>query len=97
MAVKRSGTAMPKKNDGPSFCVYLGPSIRGAIQYGAIIQGTHNEAVKIHAQLIERFPPMKNLIIPSEMLPEARVKIKTSGNALYEYNRKLVAMLKSGK
>ena len=97
MAVKRKGTTVPKNNDGPRFCVYLGPSIRGAIQYGAIIQGTHKEAVEIHAKLIEKFPPVKNLIIPSETLSEARVQIKTSGNALYEYNRRLTAMLKAGK
>ena len=97
MAVKRKGTTVPKNNDAPRFCVYLGPSIRGAIQYGTVIQGTHKEAVELHAQLIERFPPVRNLIIPGEMLSEARVKIKTSGNALYEYKRNLTAMLMTGK
>lgn len=85
--------AVKRKNEGPRFCVYLGPSIRGVILTGAIIQGTHDAAVKEYAQLIERFPPVKNLIVKDADLAEARVKIKTSGNALYEYNRKLTAML----
>jgi len=92
MAVKRKN-----KQTGLQFCVYLGPSIRGAIQYGAIIQGTHHEAVKQYAQLIETYPPVRNLIIPGEMLSEARVQIKTSGNALFAYNQRLTAMLKAGK
>lgn len=101
MAVKRKGAAataaQKKKNDGPRYCVYLGPSIRGVIQYGTIINGTHNEASKEKADVIARFPTVRNLIIQDADLPEARIKIKTPGNALYEYNRKLIAALEAGE
>ena len=93
----RGAAAAPRKKDpGPRYCVYLGPSIRGVIQYGAIIHGTISEARSSCSDIIAKHPLVRNLLVPDDELAEARVKIKSPGNALYEYHRRLVQSLKTG-
>ena len=96
MALRRKPTTKTKET-GPRYCVYLGPSIRGAVQNGAIIQGTRDEAVTQLTAVIRRYPAVKNLLVPDEELAAARVNIKKPGTALHEYHRRLSAALKSGK
>lgn len=36
------------------------------------------------AAAIEKYPLIKTLIVSGEKLPEARLKVKTPGNALYK-------------
>ena len=49
------------KNDG--VYVYLGPSIRGVIQTGAIYRGTRDEVLKSLAEAISKFPKIATLIV----------------------------------
>lgn len=92
-ASARAAMQRKKKLDEPEYCVYLGPSIRGVIQYGAIIHSDYKNAVREMADGIERFPLIKNLIVTGEQLPAARQQIKTPGNGLYAYNQRLLAQL----
>lgn len=78
------------------FCAYLGPSIRGVVQNGTIYEGTKETVIGLLAGQIEQYPRIAKLIIPGDELPEARVKIKTKGNYLFEENRRFVAELQKG-
>ena len=76
------------------FCVYIGPSVVGLAQSGTIMQGSKAQALAQMGRAIERCPRLKHLVIPGELLPEAREKVRTPGNALYEHYRKAVRELK---
>lgn len=77
-----------KPADDSGFCVYIGPNIIGTVHHGRVIRGNKQAALKELAYAIERYPLIASLIVTDKALPEARIKIKTPGNLLYEnYNR----------
>lgn len=71
------------------FCVYLGPTIVGVIQYGAIYMGSKEQALESVAAAIEKYPLIARLIVTNKTLVQDRIKIKTPGNLLYETRRQL--------
>lgn len=97
MAVRRAAgrSARKKKTvqEPVRYCVYLGPSIRGVVQYGAIFHGSRDDACKQLAPYVERWPRIRSLIVDGEQLSEARIQIKTPGNGLYEQVRRLTREL----
>lgn len=99
MAVRRAaGRAARRKpvQEPVRYCVYLGPSIRGAVQHGAIFKCSRDEACKQLAPHVERWPRIRSLIVDGEQLSEARIQLKTPGNGLYEQSRKLLRELSAG-
>ncbi len=92
MATVKKNSAKP---DGKAagFCMYIGPSIRGVIQCGAMFRGTKAQFRERLAPAIEKHPLIGEMIVSDTMLPAARIKVRTPGNRLYAlYNR-----LASGK
>jgi len=73
------------------FCVYLGPTIHGVIQSGMICSGTRADAEKFLASAIEKYPLIAKLVVTDKTLAEDRVKVKTAGNALNVFYRKLAS------
>ena len=94
---------LPQKNHakagGPpnasGFYIYIGPNIKKYIQTGTIYRGTRANALKQAAEAIKAHPLVKTLIVSGDALPEARIKVKTPGNALYANYKKLAG--KEGK
>ena len=70
--------------------VYIGPTIRSAIQHNTILTGTREEVVKKLSMAIEKYPPIAQLLISSDKLAEARILVKQPGNRLYEVYRRFV-------
>ncbi len=81
----------PKDNSSGFYC-YIGPSITGVIQHGTIWRGNRTAALAAAAPAIEKYPLVKTLIVSKDMLPEARLKIKRPGNALYVNYRKVAGL-----
>lgn len=77
------------------FYMYIGPNLKGFIQTGAIFRGTRKDAYKAAAAAIKRQHLVKSLIVPGDALPEARLKVRQPGNALYRNYQKLAG--KEGK
>lgn len=77
------------------FYIYIGPNIKKHIQTGTVYRGTRAHALKQAAAAIEAHPLVKTLIVSGDALPEARIKVKTPGNALYANYKKLAG--KEGK
>ena len=77
------------------FYIYIGPNIKKHIQTGTIYRGTRANALKQAAEAIKAHPLVKTLIVSGDALPEARIKVKTPGNALYANYKKLAG--KEGK
>lgn len=65
--------------------VYLGPTIGGKIQNGAIFIGSRAEVLAQLLPVTQQFPLVKNLLVPLSTLAEDRIKVKTTGNALFEF------------
>jgi len=86
----------PKPKAKLGFCAYLGPTIRGVVQNGTIYEGTLESVLLLLAPQIEKYPRIAKLVISGDDLPEARQKIKTKGNYLYEENRLFMAELQKG-
>lgn len=99
MAVRRAAGRTAKKKTAQEpirYCVYLGPSIRGAIQHGAIFRCSRDEACAQLKGLLDRWPRIRSLIVDGEHLSEARIQLKTPGNGLYEQARRLQRELSAG-
>jgi hypothetical protein len=74
--------------------VYIGPTIRSAIQQNTILTGTWEEVLKRLESAIEKYPPIAQLLISADELAEARKQIKQPGNRLYEVYRRFIHGLK---
>ena len=72
---------------------YLGPTIRGVVQHAAVYGGDYAQVCEQLQYAIDKYPRIKNLIVPEATLPTDRFKIRTPGNLLYDQNRKLIAEL----
>lgn len=77
-----------KMTDNEKYCIYIGPSI-GAIQEGTIYPKTLKETKAFLKADIEKYPLIERLIVTDKTISEDRIKVKTPGNLLYEYYRKL--------
>ncbi len=94
---EKNTTPKQKESAGDSggFCVYLGPSIRGVIQSGAVFKGTKEDIIALLPAAVSVAPLIAKLIVPGETLAEDRIKVKTAGNLLNVNYNKLVTSLKS--
>ena len=72
-----------------SFFVYLGPSVRGAIQKGAILMGTREVVETRLGDAIAKYPLMRHLLIPGSTIIEDRIKVETPNNLLYQFCKRL--------
>ena len=83
-------TSREKAGGPPSGCyMYIGPTLRGLIRSGTIYRGDRAHALEEARKAIEAQPLVKTLIVTGDYLPEARLKVKTPGNALYVNYRKI--------
>lgn len=79
----RTVSDIPGTDRPDGFYCYIGPGITGLIQHGAIFRGTRKEALSAADEAIRRNPLIETLIVSGNRLPEARLKVKKPGNALY--------------
>lgn len=66
------------------FYIYIGPNLKRIIQTGTIFRGTREEALAKAEQAVKAEPRVEALIVSGDDLPQARIKVKTPGNDLYE-------------
>ena len=74
--------------------VYIGPTIRSAIQHNTIFTGSREEVLGKLKYATDRYPLIAQLLVSSEELSEARKLIKQPGNRLYETYRRFLNGLK---
>lgn len=78
-------------SDDASFCVYLGPTIQGVIQSGTVYDGNRRSVQKALSAEIEKHPLIAKLLVTDKTIAEDRIKVKTAGNALNVYYKKLAS------
>jgi hypothetical protein len=79
--------------ESAEFCVYIGPGIHGHVQSGMVMKGSRSDAETCLAKAIEKYPLIAKLIVTDRTFLEDRVKVKTEGNALNVYYKKLANSL----
>lgn len=91
VSTKPAAEAQEVPEKKPGFSVYLGPTKVGVIQNGTILtgDGTEDEAV---VMAVEKFPVIKDLIIPDAELARALHEIETPGTVLYYKYSELARM-----
>ena len=82
--------APKKETAADGFCCYIGPSVTGLIQHGDICRGTRKKALAKWDEAIKKYPLIKTLIVSGDKLPEARLKVKKPGNALYKNYQRIL-------
>ena len=81
-------TGRPEVNTS-GFYMYLGPNLKGLFQTSKVFRGDRENALRIAAAAIEKYPLVKSLIVSGDALPDVRLKVKTPGNVLYANYQKL--------
>lgn len=72
--------------------VYIGPSVpNGSLARNSIFSGEIGKIEKHLSSVLEKYPKVKNLIVPISQLAAASKEIEKTGNALYRYYEELVA------
>jgi len=77
------------------FCVYLGPSIRGAVASGTVYPSGREATLKELSGVADRFPLVASLVVSGKDLPAARLKVKKPGELLHFNYSKLAGQLKT--
>lgn len=90
-AAKKKSTSKKPDGEAAGFCVYLGPSLRGVIQSGAVYKGSKASVLKEIAPALERYPLIASLVVTGDTLPADRIKVKTAGNLLNVNYKKLAS------
>lgn len=93
--MQEAEAALAAEVNESGFYMYIGPNLKGFIQTGAIFRGTRKDAYKAAAAAIKQQHLVKSLIVSGDALPEARLKVRQPGNALYRNYQKLAG--KEGK
>ena len=68
--------------------VYVGPQLpRGLLKTNKIFEGTRDQilASPEMAEVLKRYPLVKNMLVPVSKLAEAKQKIAAGGNALHKF------------
>jgi len=68
--------------------VYVGPQLpRGRLKTNTIFEGTREQILASPelAEVLKRYPLVKNMLVPVSKLAEAKMKTKTAGNALHKF------------
>ncbi len=89
MAKKTEKNNIPVAVEKDNVYVYIGPSIRGMIISGSIWRGTKKQVLSLLSDVVEKYPRVERLIVPSDTLAEARKKVKIEGNSLSNAYRNL--------
>lgn len=84
--------------EGYDTFVYCGPSIpRGRLKENAVFRGTLADALNYLADVIEEYPQIPRLIVPTNRLATFAVKVKTPGNIAHKYYTDIVSAMKTKK
>lgn len=72
----------------PEKLVYVGPQLpRGRLKTNKIFEGTRDQILTSPemAEVLKRYPLVKNMLVPVSKLAEAKQKIAAGGNALHKF------------
>lgn len=78
--------------------VYAGPTLPyGRLKENAVFRGTFEDIKQYLSDVLEEYPQIKNLIVPTEKLASFSVKVKTPGNIAHKYYSDIVSAMRGTK
>ena len=78
--------------------VYVGPSIpRGRLKENAVFRGTLSDVLAYLGDVVEQYPQIPRLIVPTNRLAAFSVKVKTPGNIAHKYYSDIASAIRKGK
>lgn len=82
-----------------AYCVWIGPGIRGVIQYGQIFPVPRSEAREVLPEKIAALwdEGAGALVVGPSQLPAARLEVKKQGSALWTLARSIPAKVAGNK
>ncbi len=84
--------------EGYDTFVYCGPSIpRGRLKENAVFRGTLADVLDYLADVVEDYPQIPRLIVPTNRLAAFSVKVKTPGNIAHKYYSDIVSAMRTKK
>ena len=95
-----SGGGKPAEQpaEGYDTFVYCGPSIpRGRRKENAVFRGTLADVLNYLADVVEDYPQIPRLIVPTNRLAVFAVKVKTPGNIAHKYYSDIASAIRKGK
>ena len=95
-----SGGGKPAEQpaEGYDTFVYCGPSIpRGRLKENAVFRGTLADVLNYLADVVEDYPQIPRLIVPTNRLAAFAVKVKTPGNIAHKYYSDIASAIRKGK
>lgn len=95
-----SGGGKPAEQpaEGYDTFVYCGPSIpRGRLKENAVFRGTLADVLNYLADVVEDYPQIPRLIVPTNRLAVFAVKVKTTGNIAHKYYSDIASAIRKGK
>ena len=80
----------------PDTFVYVGPNLpKGLLKKGSVFNGTRTEVMKHLENVTAAYPEISALLVTSDKLPDAKVKLQTGGNLLASNFARLVERTKN--
>lgn len=76
--------------------VYIGPNLpRGLLKKGSVFNGTRSQVLKHLENVTAAYPEVASLLVTSDKLADAKVKLQTGGNLLASNFTKLAGRIKN--
>lgn len=83
---------------GYDLFVYAGPSLpRGRLKENTVFRGTFEDVKNYLSDVLEDYPPIERLIVPTNRLAAFSVKVKTPGNIAHKYYSDIVSAMRGSK
>lgn len=83
---------------GYDLFVYAGPSLpRGRLKENTVFRGTFEDVKEYLSDVLEDYPQIERLIVPTNRLAAFSVKVKTPGNIAHKYYNDIVSAMRGSK
>ncbi len=78
--------------------VYAGPSLPGGkLKENAVFRGTFDDVLKYLSDVIEKYPQVEKLIVPTHKFAVFSAKVKAPGNIVHKYYNDIVSSMHKHK
>lgn len=89
---EEKATETANKQEGTVKLIYIGPNLpKAMLQCNKIFEGTKEEIKKELSFILEKFPLVEKMLVPTTELAEKKDKVKTTGNVYNKYYSDLKA------
>ena len=91
-------SATEGENDEYDMFAYIGPTLpHGQLKENAIFRGKIKDVLNYLSDVLEDYPQVEKLIVPTHKLAKYSAKAKTPGNVVHKYYNDIVSTMRGNK